>query len=463
MLAIGIIGSVYVEGSIQNVPGLTTRQMIPIFINVATSAIALNAGGSVLTPFSDTGSYSSLLTLVAFSGYASCFSTILPQRSYTSSLQLGSYIVAVVALAHSRHSPEHDTRPQYLPLRQRPDLAGQELSPTNDNTPQILSQVRTKALCTLKLLQLGLFSLTPTLGRAILMSAIVGCTWAAFIALNFSAWSLSGSHHPTPILDLGFATNTTSEVVISMYDEPPASVAKLIASIRDIAALSTARVHIYTKDATGNTTTIQDRTKADQVSVLPNIGREGETYLYHILNHWDTLARHTLFIQANVHNEHEAIYRLRYYFDPQRTGMLSLGFVGHTTACQGSDQWGWTETSAIISSIYKRVYQQPCKRVLLSYKGQFIVSAERIRGVPKGLYDDLYRAIIDQDSWAHQEPYLKGRVDSMNAPLFGYTLERLWNVIFQCSDLEIAWRCPSLLSKSSGSSRGTDCQCMDRR
>ena len=28
---------------------------------------------------------------------------------------------------------------------------------------------------------------------------------------------------------------------------------------------------------------------------LPNIGREGHTYLYHIINNWDNLSRRTLF------------------------------------------------------------------------------------------------------------------------------------------------------------------------
>jgi hypothetical protein len=33
------------------------------------------------------------------------------------------------------------------------------------------------------------------------------------------------------------------------------------------------------------------------------------------------------------------------YFDPQRTGMLRLGFVGHTVQCSGSsDLWGLERT-----------------------------------------------------------------------------------------------------------------------
>lgn len=34
----------------------------------------------------------------------------------------------------------------------------------------------------------------------------------------------------------------------------------------------------------------------------------------------------------------------------------------------------------------------------------------------------------------------------MSGPDLGYTLKRLWDILLQCSDLDVAWRCPSLLS-----------------
>lgn len=38
------------------------------------------------------------------------------------------------------------------------------------------------------------------------------------------------------------------------------------------------------------------------VHSLPNVGREGETYLNHIIRYYDTLNEYTLFIQDDVHN-----------------------------------------------------------------------------------------------------------------------------------------------------------------
>jgi hypothetical protein len=38
----------------------------------------------------------------------------------------------------------------------------------------------------------------------------------------------------------------------------------------------------------------------DIVQQLPNLGREGATYLYHILKNYDILANHILFSQAGI-------------------------------------------------------------------------------------------------------------------------------------------------------------------
>jgi hypothetical protein len=71
-----------------------------------------------------------------------------------------------------------------------------------------------------------------------------------------------------------------------------------------------------------------------------------------------------------------------------------------------------------------------CGWLLLSYKGQFIASAQRIRGSGKEVFEYLHRGMAEEDSWAHQPEYLgannQGAADDMNAPALGYTLERMW-------------------------------------
>jgi len=251
-----------------------------------------------------------------------------------------------------------------------------------------------------------------------------------------------------------------------MYKESTGSLNAIIASLRSIPSISDAepRIIIYNKNPSADVHNIQQALNASRVEHIPNVGREGETYLRHIVYSWDDLAKHTIFIQADVHNIREFIPRVRNYFDPALTGMLSLGFSGNVCDCHRcTDRFGWREYSNIFHSVYDDAYGNgtECKQVLLSYKGQFIASARRIRGVRRGLYEELHRAMADEDSWAHQPEYRRGREDSMNAPYFGYTMERLWSLLLQCSDMEIAWRCPTLLSGGRTLGSKADCQCFD--
>jgi hypothetical protein len=101
------------------------------------------------------------------------------------------------------------------------------------------------------------------------------------------------------------------------------------------------------------------------------------------------------------------------------------------------------------------------QQMLLSYKGQFVASAARLRGNEQSLYKTLRAALEDPEDFVHQQEYLQGRPDSMNAPFFGYTLERLWSVLLQCSEERIATCCPTLLSGTRRGGSKEDCQCFD--
>lgn len=197
--------------------------------------------------------------------------------------------------------------------------------------------------------------------------------------------------------------------------------------------------------------------------MLPNIGRESETYLNHILNRWNSLAKHTVFLQADVHNAREFYTHLNDYFDSSRTGYPSLGWSGAVCSCEDcSDKFFWRDSSAIFPRVHYQIHNSTvCNNVLLSYKGQFAVSAARVRGISKTIYHDLWQAFVDKDIWAHQREYLQGRPDSMSAPDFGYTMERMWNLLFQCSDMSVAWKCPTLLSGHRTGGSIEDCQCFD--
>lgn len=144
--------------------------------------------------------------------------------------------------------------------------------------------------------------------------------------------------------------------------------------------------------------------------------------------------------------------------------MMSLGWSGQTCDCLDcGDRWFFRDSTHLFPSIHARIYNSSttCDTVLLSYKGQFVASAARIRGIDKSIYADLRDAFADEKSWAHDESYLKGREDSMSVPFFGYTMERMWGLVMQCSSGDVGWKCPTLLSGDRlGGSIGY-CQCFD--
>ncbi|KAH8588845.1 hypothetical protein B0O99DRAFT_483805, partial [Bisporella sp. PMI_857] len=241
------------------------------------------------------------------------------------------------------------------------------------------------------------------------------------------------------------------EIVVAMYDEDLKSVKAMLQSIVATQFISSIQptVTIYSKQPDVDLEHLRKAIGADVVRSLPNRGREGGTYLYHIVNNWDNLAEQTLFIQAHAHNMRELIPRLNRYLVPN-TGMLSLGFAGVSCNCNTcTDRWGWEDNWKMVPALYNKIYNQSCEpetSILLSYKGQFVASGRRVRGVRRTIYKELLDAITSEKGWSHDDR-MAGHKESADNPYFGFTMERIWSLLMQCAtDGRIAARCPSLLS-----------------
>ncbi|KAH7341185.1 hypothetical protein BKA66DRAFT_517378 [Pyrenochaeta sp. MPI-SDFR-AT-0127] len=253
----------------------------------------------------------------------------------------------------------------------------------------------------------------------LLFFGLVVPLWVAFIILNGRDSRIRTESQKGLVFDHAYSPPMPMEVVISMYGESTAYVAALVSDLRSTPKINNAYFHVYTKLVAANTNEFQIHTNADRVTKIPNIGRESETYLYHIQHEYDKLAKHTMFIQAGVHNRREFFSRIHYYFESNLTGMLSLGAPGTLCSCHGCRDY--------------RIYgSMACSYVHLCYKGQFIVSAQRIKGISKTIYDELRDAFVKPASWAHQHALVHGREDSISKPDLGYTMERLWNLLFRC-------------------------------
>ncbi|USP80884.1 phospholipid-translocating p-type atpase [Curvularia clavata] len=400
-------------------------------LNALSTAMAIQLGKSAVLPMDDgvvTAPFHSLddrvhricdaVTIAVFTGLAGCYSTLLTRRSYTNVYQICCFWLAIMCIsswpcARMPHAGLPNTR-----------LAQSMHGRMRSSSWPVNRQVK------------PFWKYVAGVGIASL--------WITYGVLNFT--ERQEPYRPAS-LDQTYVASMPVEIVVSMYKEPIEGVAKLIRNLKSMPAFSDAYITIYLKDNGADNDRIKSQIQANQVITLPNIGREGETYLNHILNRWDSLAQQTIFLQAEIHNPREFYTRINNYYIRGRTGYLDLGWVGTVCNCNTcSDRLFWTDEMHLIPQTYQQVYGSSslCSYVLLSYKGQFAASAARIRGIDRGIYQGIWQALVDDKSWAHQDKFLHGRPDELSAPDFGYTVERLWSMLFQCSSADLAWKCPSL-------------------
>ncbi|CAF4613411.1 unnamed protein product, partial [Rotaria socialis] len=92
------------------------------------------------------------------------------------------------------------------------------------------------------------------------------------------------------------------DIVLSYYVEDIWDVERFIRYLKNVSTIQrlSPRVIVYNKNVKISIEYLKDTLLADIVRVLPNRGREGATYLTHIIENYDTIANHTLFSQAGV-------------------------------------------------------------------------------------------------------------------------------------------------------------------
>nr|POE46772.1 hypothetical protein CFP56_71004 [Quercus suber] len=281
-----------------------------------------------------------------------------------------------------------------------------------------------------------------------------------------------------PNIDFSYQPRAAFDIVVSYYEEPLDGVVRRLKLLTDLQRLQSLnpRVFVYSKSHSQNTSYVlselEDRLPNLNFSVrsLPNTGREAGSYLHHIVEQWDELAKHTLFVQAEMHHDRLSLRRISDYFRPE-TGFLSIqtksAYCSNCSDCYDRD---WGEDSDVLIDLYRTANSgADCKNIVFTYKGQFIASAARIRGNSIQMYQKLLDDLSNGSSPLHKPSYTesprhRGLVDSLNAPIFGFTLERMWGVLLQCSEMRIAERCPSLLSgmlSRVNDADVADCQCLD--
>lgn len=210
-----------------------------------------------------------------------------------------------------------------------------------------------------------------------------------------------------------FANPATVDIVIAHYDKPLPDFRSHLARVytAPLVRQSRRRTIVYHK---GNLTTTElwnglagvVRRGTDEVHLLPNYGREGGTYLEHLVARYEpstsphssqlnphrrALADHTLFLQPHMAWDWIAGGRLSYTLSP-RTGFVALS-VYHTNLC-GKD----SDQGAVYGG-FRRVFEavegRECDdaseedRVVQTWSGQFAVSRERVWRNSREVYERL--------------------------------------------------------------------------
>lgn len=178
------------------------------------------------------------------------------------------------------------------------------------------------------------------------------------------------------------------------------------------------------------------RERASDIRQVRNVGREGHTYLHHIVENYNSLADVTLFTQAGA-SDHAGEKAILHYLDirqnsqPESRMKLestanSLKFTGwnpnfkkppqHIRAATESPHWGAKKSALPFPAWwekYVRLAVPSPKTVQFSWGGIFSVNSEYIKHYSKSYYKKL-------------ETSLSIGIN----PEEGHFLERAWSYIF---------------------------------
>jgi len=238
------------------------------------------------------------------------------------------------------------------------------------------------------------------------------------------------------------------DIVVAYYNKPGIAHWHILTDMQTIRQAKP-RWFIYNKNAPNHSFAwVREFPHSDiVVRQLPNVGYEPQTYLHHIVQHYDdSLARHTIFCQEN---HPYAVYfrRLEYLFDAN-TSFINLS-QEHPCVLREAQSPPWTCKSNSELCGFIRYVANTTRRCVAKYwsalNGCFLVSAEAIRRKPKYLYAELLEmAEANLSTAVYGGPIPIKILDKMGVkqralpgftplrPRFALTMERLWVHLFSC-------------------------------
>jgi hypothetical protein len=159
---------------------------------------------------------------------------------------------------------------------------------------------------------------------------------------------------------------------------------------------------------------------------LPNVGREGHTYAYHILTHYDTLDDYTVFLQGYPFDHSPQLEtQLREIRDRVTGGTQpDFQYVSQRVLFSNLERCPYDITLNMVPT-YEKVFgsfdsfgtKKKGHPFVFGAGAQFVVSRAAIQSRPRSFYENLCR-VLDYD---------------VN-PIEGFSVERFWQMIFTHSE-----------------------------
>jgi len=154
---------------------------------------------------------------------------------------------------------------------------------------------------------------------------------------------------------------------------------------------------------------------------LANVGREGHTYAYHILTHYDVLDDYTVFLQGYPFDHsprleqqlHEIRDRIAQGTQEDFQYLSSRVLFSNLSRCP-------YDVTLEMGSVYERVFGRTRKEghpFVFGAGAQFVVSRAALQSRPRSFYQNLCEV-------------LGGEVN----PVEGFSVERFWQMIFTHSE-----------------------------
>ncbi|GAA5930894.1 hypothetical protein JCM3775_000745 [Rhodotorula graminis] len=277
------------------------------------------------------------------------------------------------------------------------------------------------------------------------------------------------------------------DLVIAYYNEDLARAEAHISFIREsnFVRKRSNRVVVYNKGMR----TEQEIRKGlklkwgDEVVPLPNLGREGATYLTHILLHynstlssispaWQSASPAPPHLAAPLaHLRTTTLADTTYFLQPH----LAWDFIAKPRLAEVADETGFAHFGPLLRSecgndlrapvnlpVVKELYNVfageicPPGGQLAAWSAQMAVSKRRILAQPYKRYSAISTLMeAPEGHWIHDQ-WGPNESGGPSNPVLGHSLERAWPVIMGCRDVKLVDQCPD------EEFRRDLCQCLDR-